>query len=669
MTTSEERWHESGVGRRRTFTPESGTSESRLQSLFRAAPIGIAFTQARVVRTVNDAMCLLMGYEEHELIGNSARMFYDTQKEFERVGRLLYEPLGRESRTTVEASLRRKDGATISVVLNASLIDPERPAAGVVVTVQDVTSQKRFEEALRASEDRFRSIVEQSPFSIEILSPRGEVIAVSDAFCELWHTSRERLRGYNILQDEELESCGLGPFLVRALAGEVVRSPVVNYSIRSGTSGSVQRSIQSDFYPLKDEAGVLQNVIVVHLDFTERVRSDQERKSLQEQLQQATKMEAVGRLAGGVAHDFNNLLTSIAGNAELAQMDLGPRHPVSECLAEISKAAESAAALTRQLLAFSRRQVIQPRALDLNALIEGLNKMLKRVIGDDVVLGGRLSPDLGSVRIDPGQFDQVLLNLAVNANDAMPNGGRLIIETSNVELDADYSATHPDTPPGRYVLLCVSDTGEGMSEDVRQHIFEPFFTTKAQGKGTGLGLATVFGIVKQSSGTVEVYSEIGLGTTFKIYLPRVDEAPQAFDSMRPPASPVGGTETVLLAEDNSSVLLFAKTLLDKLGYRVLFAGTGAAALDAAQNYRGGIALLITDVVMPSMNGRELAERLALIHPETKVLFTSGYAEDVIVHHGVLEKNIHFISKPYSLRSLSAKIRSTLDRGRHRETGR
>jgi two-component system, cell cycle sensor histidine kinase and response regulator CckA len=643
----------------RDHVSEHWTSESRLQGVFRAVPIGIAFSITRFINSVNSSMCELTGYRETELIGQSARMLYASQSEFERVGRLLYDPLQREGRTSVETQFRRKDGSLISVILTAALVDRDAPEVGYVVAVQDITAIKRSEAALRTSEDRFRGIVEQSPFSIQILSADGDIDTVNDAFCALWGISRELLVGYNILHDAQLEARGLVPLVRRALAGEVVRSPVMSYDTKANHGGSFRRSIQSAFYPLKDTSGAVQNVIVVHLDFTERESAEAEKSKLQEQLQQAMKMEAIGRLAGGIAHDFNNLLTSIVGNAELADMDACPDSALSEYLGEISKAAESAASLTRQLLAFSRRQVIEPRVLNLNALIERLTKMLKRIIGDDVMLGASLSADLGSVRVDPGQFEQVLVNLAVNARDAMPNGGQLVIETENVDLDEDYCAVHLQTPPGEYVLLSISDSGEGMSEEVQRRIFEPFFTTKPQGKGTGLGLATIFGIVKQTNGAVEVYSEIGLGSTFKIYLPRVDEAPQALESMRPAADIVGGSETILLAEDNASVLTVARAQLARLGYKVLFAGDGSMALEIAQSYQGRIDLLITDVVMPSMSGRELAARLVAIHPETKVLFTSGYAEDIIIYHGVLDRRLQFVSKPYSLRSLSTKIRAAL----------
>jgi two-component system, cell cycle sensor histidine kinase and response regulator CckA len=639
---------------------EFGEFESKLRSVFRATPIGITFSTGRVIGAANEAMCELTGYAEDELLGKSARMLFDSEAEFEKVGRVLYGPLPSAGRTTTETRYRRKDGATLFVTINAALIDPRDPDAGFVVTVQDITSRKRDEEALRTSEDRFRGIVEQSPFSIQVLSAQGGIIVVNEAFCALWGVTRESLAGYSIMADERLEALGLMPVVREAFAGERVRTPVVEFDVPSPHGESVKRVVQVVFYPLKDEAGALQSVVVVHLDFTERARAEEERNRLQAQLQQAMKMEAIGRLAGGIAHDFNNLLTSISGNAELAQMDAAAGKPSLEYLNEISKAVGSAASLTRQLLAFSRRQVIEPQVVKLNDLVERLERMLVRIIGEDIVLRTSLSPDLGSVRIDPGQFEQVLVNLAVNARDAMPRGGRLIIETSNIELDDGYVAVHPQSRPGNYVLLALSDTGHGMTEAVRQRLFEPFFTTKPQGKGTGLGLATIFGIVKQANGSIEVYSEVGQGTSFRIYLPRVDEAPQPLQYETQAATLRGGTETILIAEDNESVLAFARTLLGKLGYHVLWASDARAALQVAESYRERIDLLITDVVMPGMNGRELSERVVVIHPETKVLFTSGYAEDVIAHHGFLEKNLQFIGKPYSLPSLSAKIRAILD---------
>jgi two-component system, cell cycle sensor histidine kinase and response regulator CckA len=400
--------------------------------------------------------------------------------------------------------------------------------------------------------------------------------------------------------------------------------------------------------------------IWVLLDITTRKNAEHERATLQGQLQQATKMEAVGLLAGGIAHDFNNLLTAIAGNIDLIRLDLAPADPILQQLNEMQKATDSAASLTRQLLAFSRRQMIEPKLLDLNDLIQHLERMLARLIGEDISLQTLLGADLSTVRVDPGQFEQVLVNLAVNARDAMPDGGRLTIETANVYLDDNYCVGHAHVAPGAYVRLAVSDTGLGMTEEVRQRVFEPFFTTKPRERGTGLGLATIFGTVKQSGGTVEVYSELNLGTTFKIHLPAVAEPAERLAQHPPSGDLAKGHETVLLVEDEGSVRDLARHMLKRLGYSVLHASNGGEAFMVAEKYVGDIDLLMTDVVMPGMNGRELAERLLRLRPGMKVLYSSGYTENVIVHHGIVDKDLNFIGKPYSLHGLAAKLREVLD---------
>ncbi len=635
--------------------------ETMLKGVFRAAPIGITFNVDRVILSVNDSMCELLGYSEAEIVGNSARMFYDSQEEFEKVGRELYDPNSRAGRTGVETRFARKDGTPVFVILSTAMLKTDDPSAGYIVTVQDITARKRAEEALRESEDRFRSMMEQSPFSIQVFSPDGTVLEVNEAFEKLWGVNRESLADYNILQDRQIEALGFMPAVRRAFGGEQASSPVVDYDAGKTVGAGKQKIVQGIFYPVRDADGTISRVILIHLDLTGRVRAEEERNRLQEQLQQAMKMEAVGRLAGGIAHDFNNLLTAITGNAELASMEIAPTDNAAAFLKEISKAAESAASLTNQLLAFSRRQIIEPKVINLNDLIERMQKILARVIGEDVALKTALAGDLGSVRVDPGQFEQVLVNLAVNARDAMPNGGRLLIETADMKLDEAYCAGHPQVEPGDYVMLAMSDTGHGMSDEVKRRIFEPFFTTKPKGRGTGLGLATIFGTVKQAKGSIEIYSEAGLGTTFRIYLPRVEPAPEKSVAETIPMEMARGRETLLLVEDEASVRELARAMLGRLGYLVLQASDGAEALRLAEEHDGRIDLLMTDVVMPGMNGRELAERLQAVHPEMKVLLTSGYTEDVIVHHGVLDGNLSFISKPYSLHSLSAKIREILGR--------
>jgi len=387
-----------------------------------------------------------------------------------------------------------------------------------------------------------------------------------------------------------------------------------------------------------------------------------ERKGLEMQLLQAQKMEAVGQLAGGVAHDFNNVLTAIAGYAELLREDLPGEDARRGDLEEILRATDRAAALTRQLLAFSRRQVLAPRVLDLNTVVASVDNMLGRLIGADVELKTALAPELGAVRADPGQLEQVIMNLVVNARDAMPRGGKLTIETANAELDESYALEHPAVVAGPYVMLAVSDSGVGMDAATQARIFEPFFTTKEKGKGTGLGLATVYGIVKQSGGNIWLYSEPGRGTTFKIYLPRVDQ-PLELPTPTPAARETPrGTETVLLVEDDDAVRALARKMLAAHGYTVLAAPSGADALELAASHAGPIHLLVTDVVLPGISGRELAIRFQSVRPGLKVLYTSGYTDDAVVHHGVLDAGIAFLQKPFTSGALARKVRETLDSG-------
>jgi two-component system, cell cycle sensor histidine kinase and response regulator CckA len=384
-----------------------------------------------------------------------------------------------------------------------------------------------------------------------------------------------------------------------------------------------------------------------------------DRKLLEDRVRQFQKIEAIGRLAGGVAHDFNNLLGVISGFTDLLARDLEPGHRGWRRLEQIRKATDRAAALTRQLLAFSRRQVLQPRVLDLNTLVTEVQEMLKRVIGEHIAIVPVLSPQVGRVKADPGQLEQVIVNLAVNARDAMPGGGKLILETDGAVFDDTFVRNHAGAQPGPYVVLSVSDNGHGMDAEVLSHVFEPFFTTKEAGKGTGLGLATVYGIVKQSGGYITVYSELGRGTTVKVYLPRVEEDPQPLEAAEAGPPPTG-SETILLLEDEGSLREIIREVLEEAGYRVLTAADSREALPLARAHGGPIHILVTDVVMPGLGGREIAEALARERPSTRVLYISGYTDEAIGHHNVLDPGVHFLQKPFSTLALLRKVREVLD---------
>jgi nitrogen-specific signal transduction histidine kinase/CheY-like chemotaxis protein len=392
-------------------------------------------------------------------------------------------------------------------------------------------------------------------------------------------------------------------------------------------------------------------------DITERKRVEEEKAKFEAQFQQAQKMESVGRLAGGVAHDFNNLLTVINGYSELLASRLVNDRGLQEMAEQILRAGKSAAELTMQLLTFSRKQVAQVRPLDLNAVVMEAQKMFSRILGEDVQLESNLSPALGKVMADPGQMHQVLMNLVVNARDSMPGGGKLTIETRNVDVDEAFSRQHPEVAPGRYVYLGVTDTGTGMSPEVKRQIFEPFFTTKEKGKGTGLGLATVYGIVRHSEGWIRVESEPGAGTTLHIYLPRTELVAQAGAAV-PAASVEKGSETVLLVEDEDAVRALTEQMLKSQGYQVLQAASGAEALKIARSYPGTIHLLMTDVILPQMNGRALAEALWITRPQIKVLYMSGYSEEII-GQGSPDRRVAYLAKPFSSVELAAKVRQTL----------
>jgi len=513
----------------------------------------------------------------------------------------------------------------------------------------DITRSRQAAESLTEANQTLQSLVQTSPLAIIALDLEGNV--------KSWNAAAERIFGWT-----EAEAMGRrNPIIPDDKSDEFLDSldltrrggMFTNFeTTRNRKDGSVI-DVSLSSAPLIDGKGNIHGSVTVIADTTER-------KQLEEQLRQSQKMEAIGRLAGGVAHDFNNLLTAIIGYSQLALGRLHQEDPMRKDLEEIEHAGQRAAALTGQLLAFSRKQVLQPQVLDLNSVVADLGKMLHRLIGEDVELVMRLNPDLGSVKADRGQIDQILMNLAVNSRDAMPNGGKLTIETANIELDESYASDHVDARSGGHVMLAISDNGAGMDKQTLSRIFEPFFTTKEQGKGTGLGLSTVFGIVKQSGGHIGVYSEPGMGTTFKVYLPRTDGELDHKERRVAATSHAKGTETILLVEDEGSVRKLARTILQNNGYTVFEAASSDEARDISEQHEGRIQLMLTDVIMPGTSGRELAQSVADSRPEMKVLYMSGYTDDAIVHHGVLDAETPFIQKPFTPDSLLRKIRDVLD---------
>jgi PAS domain S-box-containing protein len=521
---------------------------------------------------------------------------------------------------------------------------------GVIGVSLDVTERASAEKALQRSESGYRSLIEEAPYGICRVGVDGTLLLVNRAMV--------RMLGYG--SEQELLACSLKTDICRnqedytALIRQLEeREHVEGAEVEWKRDDGKLIAVRIGGRVVVDDSGAVCFEVIAE-DVTER-------KLLGEQLRQAQKMQAVGQLAGGVAHDFNNLLMVMKGHAELLGNQLGEKTPLYKHVEQLEKAAERAAALTRQLLAFSRMQVLQPRVLDLNRVVEDMVQMIPRLVGENIELMFQPGANLGKVKADPGQVEQALLNLVVNARDAMPRGGRLTIETSNCELDESSGQHGVIVPPGKYVMLAVSDTGAGIPPEIQSRIFEPFFTTKEPGKGTGLGLSMVYGIVKQSGGFIWVYSEPGKGAAFKIYLPRVDAAAETTTKSRPQVGSLAGTETVLLVEDEESVRELVSNFLRDHGYKVLEAGDGEAALETVRGHGGPIHLLVTDVVMPKLSGRELALRLTKAHSELHVLFISGYTNDAVVRHGVLEGDMDFLQKPFTLKDLARKMREVLDR--------
>jgi two-component system cell cycle sensor histidine kinase/response regulator CckA len=625
-------------------------SEEKFSKVFHSAPAGIAVSglgDGRLLE-INREFARLFGYTRDDVIGRTSfelGLWLDPRDRGQMLRLLATDGEVKDQ----ELRLRAKDGRIMTVRYFAQAIELEGQSLLLSAFV-DITRRKQAEEALRRAQEQYQALVEGVRDVIFALTPEGGVEALNPAFEEITGWPRDAWLGKpfaGLLHHEDLPTANA--LVERVLRGEP--RPTAQVRVRTKDGGYRVAEVHT---AAEQRDGAIVGILGIARDITDRL-------TLEEQFRQAQKMEAVGRLAGGVAHDFNNLLTVIRSYSDLLLDGLPADDARRADLEEIREAARRATVLTRQLLAFSRRQVMQPSVMSLNTIVAGAERLLRRLIGEDITLVTRLDAALGAVKADAGQLEQVIMNLAVNARDAMPDGGTLTVETANVPAGTEPPADLLTVmPPGEYVLLRVIDTGAGMDAGTMAHLFEPFFTTKEVGKGTGLGLATVYGVVKQSGGFISVASEPGRGAAFSVYLPRVGESVEASVAERDGPGSSEGKETILLVEDEIAVRAVASQVLRRLGYAVLEAADARSALQFAEEHKGAIALLVTDVVMPGLDGRELADRLRARRPQLKVLFMSGYAYDAALEHGPLKPGLNFLQKPFTPEGLAQKVREVLD---------
>jgi two-component system, cell cycle sensor histidine kinase and response regulator CckA len=648
-----------GQGRRMTdpgsMSPEAAlrASEERFRAILQSHPSAVVLVDSGgLISYANDRTAELLGYSTDELHGMPVeRLVPDASRPGHVADREGYmaDPHTRQMGAGRDLSIRRKDGRSVPVEIGLSSFESQGERYFIAV-VADITTRKAAEAALRSTTGNLRALIAASPLATIVLDLNGAV--------QLWNPASERMFGWKSKQV-------LGKVLPHVPESELIEAREIIRRVTSGEDVVAMevvrrrkdgRPVQAELFaaPQRDSDGRVVGIVLQLADITGR-------RQLEEALLQTQKMESIGRLAGGIAHDFNNTLTAISGFAQLLVQDLPPGSLEHDNAESISRAAGQAAALTQQLLAFSRRQVLQPRVLDPDETIRVMEPMLRRLIGEDVELRISLRGHHGRVRADPAQLQQVVMNLAVNARDAMPRGGRMAIETGRTSFDAAYATEHFAVSPGNYLMIAVSDNGIGMDKATRAHIFEPFFTTKELGKGTGLGLATTYGIVRQSGGHIWLYSEPGQGTTFKVYLPLVEEAISEPDAI--PVDVAGGRETLLLVEDDDSVRQLARVILERKGYRVLPVSDPTDALKLVAGSSERIDLLVSDVVMPFLSGPELARRVRQLRPEIRALLLSGYTEELADAEGHLAGADAFLSKPFTAEDLARKVGEIADLAR------
>jgi two-component system cell cycle sensor histidine kinase/response regulator CckA len=646
-------------------------SEERFRTLFEQGSVGIAVLDLdqRFVR-MNSAFCGMLGYQQEELLGRSMLDVSggkDLQRSEEQSRALLG---GDMPLLNMDKQYSRNDGELIWGHVTASVLrGKDGQPVGSVAVVQDISERKRSEEALRTSQTQLEAAMDLANLVNWEFDVDSGIFTFNDRFYALYGTTAAAEGGYQMPADVYARNF-VHPedeHMVAEEIGRAISTPDPDYRAylehRIVRRDGEVRHIVVRYSITKDEHGRTIKSQGANQDITERKRIEEALVKTEDQLRQSQKMEAVGQLAGGIAHDFNNLLTAIIGNSELAIAAMDPADPNRELIATVKQVGERAAGLTKQILAFSRRQILRPEVICLNDTVAGIRPLLLRTLGEDIALDFRLASDLVWTEVDPHQMGQVLINLALNARDAMPEGGRLTIETANAMLDNVYCQRHPEAEVGRHAMLAVSDTGYGMDAATQSHIFEPFFTTKEVGKGTGLGLSTVFGIVQQSGGSISVYSELGKGSTFRVYLPAAKISPDREDRSEVEQKAQHGHETVLVVEDEPAVRELVSRILSEVGYRVLPAGS-ARGLDAALAEAARPPdLLLTDVVLPGgANGRDVADNLVLRYPSMKVLYMSGYTMSSVVHDGRLEDGIEFLEKPFTAEALLGKVRRVLDDG-------